>query len=72
MREIGNTLADAVAQKSVELETERQTETLLTTREVPLDEGTGLQKYSHSVELTFMQQLQLRIAKERGVDVNRL
>ena len=31
-----------------------------------------MQQYSHSVELTFMQQLQMRIAKERGINVDTL
>lgn len=57
MREVGNRLTDAVAEKAEELETERQNETLLTNRDLPIDEVTGFQKYTHSVELSFMQQL---------------
>ena len=42
IREVGNILTDAVEKKAEEQEFDRQNETLLTNRDLPFDEATGL------------------------------
>jgi hypothetical protein len=37
-----------------------------------MDEATGMQLMKSNLELNFQQRLQLRIAKERGIDIDQL
>lgn len=65
-------MAEAVTNKTAEQLQDKINEEFLNQDDIPIDEASGLQLYEHTLELSFMQKLQLRIAKERQVDVDTL